>query len=189
MPDEILHPQEEQGPPLPLDALVERLYSRLRSVAARVQWRGPEATRPTSLLHAAYLKLRTSRNLGPKAEKEIIGIFAHVMRQIMVDAARKARSRKRGGGLLVTPFENDDGSGESLAAPQTIAPEDVLAVDHALTELEKQSSRQAEVFERKYFLGMTVPEIASALDVSVVTIERDWREGKKFLSKKLGGGV
>ena len=188
MSDEILHSQEDEGPPLPLDALVERLYSRLKGLAARVQWRGPEATRPTSLLHAAYLKLRTSGNLGPKTESEIIGIFAHVMRQIMVDAARKARSRKRGGGMLVTPLENHEDARESVA-PQTIAPEDVLAVNRALTDLDKQSARQARVFEYKYYLGMTVPEIASVFGVSVATIERNWRDGKKFLSERLGGGA
>jgi RNA polymerase sigma factor (TIGR02999 family) len=166
--------------------LVERLYPKLRALAARVRWHGPEATQPTALLHNAYLKLLRSEDLESRAENEIIGIFAHVMRQIMVDAARKAGAEKRGGGARAVPLVSGDlAEARPVHGKDEISPEDVLTVDAALTELRLQNPRQADIMERRYFLGMTSGETASVLAVSLTTVEREWREGKKFLRDKI----
>jgi RNA polymerase sigma factor (TIGR02999 family) len=172
----------ETPPARSFDELVERLYADLKTLAIRVRWQGPVATQPTSLLNEAYMRLRSCRGIETKPKEEVLTIFAHVMRNIMVDAARKVRSRKRGGGA--TPVALDTAHAP-VVSPDVSA--DVLTVDAALALLQEQNPRQASTVEMRYFLGLTVAEIALVSDMGVSTVERDWREGMKFLRAKMRG--
>ena len=100
--DELQAPEQDPASaPAPMDretfnALVERLYSRLKPLAARVRWSpGNASLSPTVLLHEAYLKLLQAKQFTAGSDNEVIGIFAHVMKQIIVDAARRKRAIAR----------------------------------------------------------------------------------------------
>jgi DNA-directed RNA polymerase specialized sigma24 family protein len=155
-PEELREGREvEAKVPTPQDMrafneLVERLYTRLRSLAARVRWHGPKATQPTSLLHDAYLKLINSHDGGWRPANEVVGIFAHVMRQIMVDAARKGRTGKRGAAQVIPLVPGDLTDIEPMHGRVAISPEDVLTLDAALMELRRENARQADIVERRY---------------------------------------
>ena len=168
-----------------LDELVERLYAKLRPLAARVRWREPNASlNATALVQEAYLKLLNSKDLALKPHDEVLAIFAHVMRQIMVDAARRKRTQKRGAGAVVPmTTEHQDGA----AAPHTedISPEDVLTLEGALNELRISNQRQADIMERRHYLGLTVDETALVLGVSKTTVEREERSARKFLQERI----
>lgn len=168
-----------------LDALVERLYSKLKALAARVRWRDASPTLNNSaLVQEAYLKLLNSKDLSTKSHDEILGIFAHVMRQIMTDAARRKRSQKRGAGAAV-PLRTEHRNGEAGTPQQTVAPEDVLTLEAALEQLRITDRRRADIVDRRYYLGLTVDETASVMQISKTTVEREERAAKKFLAERI----
>jgi RNA polymerase sigma factor (TIGR02999 family) len=161
------------------DEMIESLYGELRAVAARTRWSGPQATRPTSLLHDAYLKWRQSPNVNATSRAEIVGYFVQIMRSMMCDAARRSRSLKRGGGAIV-PL-----GAEGNAVPAGMKPENVLIFDLALTRLREKDPRQAGIVEMKYFSGMNVTEVAQTLGVSTSTVERELREARDYLKQHM----
>jgi RNA polymerase sigma factor (TIGR02999 family) len=168
---------------LALDALVERLYVRLKPLAARLRWQGSNPTlNPTSLVHEAYLKLMNTKGLAAKPHEEVIGLFAHVMRQILVDAARRKHSRKRGGGAEFLPLDFHDADTPQKDA---IALEDVITLESALSELERVDARQAKIVEFRFHLGLTADETANVLGLSKTMVEREERKAKSFLNSKI----
>lgn len=167
-----------------LDELVEQLYSKLKVLAARVRWRTADPTlNATALVQEAYLKLLNSKDLTSKSHDEVLSIFAHVMRQILSDAARRKRSQKRGAGAVVAlATEHRDGAAQQQ---QTISPEDVLTLEAALDELRIISERQADIMDRRHYLGLTVEETASVMRISKTTVEREERSARKFLEQRI----
>jgi RNA polymerase sigma-70 factor (ECF subfamily) len=167
-----------------LDELVERLYSKLKALAARVRWRTASPTlSATALVQEAYLKLLSSKDLTSKSHDEVLSIFAHVMRQIMSDAARRKRSQKRGGGALVAlATEHRDSAAQR---ERTISPEDVLTLEAALDELRIISERQADIMDRRHYLGLTVEETARVMRISKTMVEREERSARKFLEERI----
>jgi RNA polymerase sigma-70 factor (ECF subfamily) len=164
------------------DDLIASLYSRLKPLAARVRWNRNSTLGPTVLLHEAYLKLLNSKDLEKKPVEEVIGIFVNVMRQIMVDAARRKRSLKRGGGAIM-PLTSE---GTEPSQPKSsLSPEDILSLERAIAELRTKNPRQADIIERRFYLGLTVDETATLMDVSKTTVEREDREAKIFLSARI----
>jgi len=175
-------PEEKRA----LDELVERIYARLKPLAARVRWRDANASlSPTTLVQEAYLKLLNSKDVTAKPHEEVIGIFAHVMRQIMIDAARRKKSQKRGSGALVPLSPVDPGGNEPPAQKKPMSPEDLLTIEAALEDLRRGDSRQADIIERRFYLGMTVEETATILQLSRTTVEREERKAKKFLENRI----
>jgi len=129
--------------------LVDRLYKQLKPLAARVQWRGSNpALHPSSLVHEAYLKLMRSRGLASRPDHEIIGIFAHVMRQILVDAARRNQALRRGGGAVLPLLSGNSPALEPSAGKEAVSPEEVLTLDAAMTELRDANRRQAAIISQ-----------------------------------------
>lgn len=167
-----------------LDELVERLYMKLKALAARVRWRTASPTlNPTALVQEAYLRLLNSKDLTSKPHDEVLSIFAHVMRQIMIDAARRKRSQKRGAGAVVA-LATQHRDGTAQRAP-TVAPEDVLTLEAALEELRTISERQADIMDRRHYLGLTVEETASVMKIAKTTVEREERSARKFLEERI----
>jgi len=173
------HPPD---PPLPrarVDELFSATYEELRRLAATVRGDDPAATlNPTALVAEAYLRLGRSLRTVPDSELHFKRIAARAMRQVLVDAARHRRARKRGGrNLLVTL---DDG-----VAGDAVCVDEVLEVDEALEELTALNPRQARMIEFRYFGGYDVSETAALLGVSESTVMRDWRAARAWLSRRL----
>jgi RNA polymerase sigma factor (TIGR02999 family) len=165
--------------PLPPE-FAASLYQELhRLAAAKMRFeRGDHTLQPTALVHEAYLRLADrSEGLG-NDRGQVLGLAAHIMRNILVDHARAQRAAKRGDGAVQVTL--DEGL---VAAPGSIV--DVLAVDDALNRLAALDKRQADILERHFFAGLTFEEIAEQLGLSTRTVKRDWTMARAWLRKEL----
>ena len=163
-----------------LDLLIPIVYEELRRLAAHYlrDERAAETLQPTSLVHEAYLRLVAQDTPEWECRAHFYGVAAHLMRQILVDHARRHRSQKRGGG--VAPVTLD----EAFAfAPGKS--DDVLALDDALTSLAAVDPRKCRIIELRFFAGFSVEETARALNVSVGTIGREQRLAEAWLHREL----
>jgi len=165
------------------DRLVPLVYAELRR-QARVQLsreRGAHTLQPTALVHEAFLRLVDQRSARWQNRAQFFGVAAQLMRRILVDHARARDAAKRGGGAVRISL---DEAPEAAASPET----DVLLLDEALERLASLDERQARVVELRYFGGLSVEEAAAVLDVSEITIKRDWAMAKAWLFRELTGG-
>jgi RNA polymerase sigma factor (TIGR02999 family) len=160
--------------------LLPVVYEELRRVArARLRNERPGHTlQATALVHEAYLRLTESDLPSPQNRTHFFAVAARLMRQILVDHARKKHATKRGAGATVISLS------DAAAAPD-IALVDVLTVDDALVELAALDARLCQVVELKFFAGMSIAETAQALKVSTATVERDWTVAKAWLHQRL----
>lgn len=162
-----------------LDALFSATYEELRRLASTVRRGDPNATlSPTALVNEAWLKLRESPEVARLSRLHFKRIAARAMRQVLIEAARRRRSAKRGGGAVFVTF--DDAVRESDSSL-----DDVLALDEALRDLARIEPRQAILVETRFFGGLDVAETAELLDVSESTVLRDWRAAKAWLAHEL----
>jgi RNA polymerase sigma factor (TIGR02999 family) len=160
-------------------ALFDRLYGPLRELARRQLRRARGgALQTTELVHEAFLKLCDASALDARDRSHFLAVSARAMRQILVDHFRARSAQKRGGARV--PVELSEGS---------IAIDDrgevLLALDEALRRLTLVSGRAGRVVELKFFGGMTEPEIAEELEVSVRTVSSEWRRARAWLSREL----
>ena len=161
--------------------LVETVYGELRRLARgylRREHPG-HSLPPTALVHETYLKLVDQRRVQWQNRTQFFAIAAHLMRRILVDHARTRLALKRGKGARV-PLDNVDSACEPLEV-------DVLALDAALDTLAARFPRQSQLVELRFFGGLTVPEIAAVLDVSPITVKRDWALAKAWLYREVQG--
>lgn len=163
-----------------LDALVSLVYQELRRVArARLRdERDRQSLQTTALVHEVYLRLVDVDRLSFENRAHFFAVAARLMRQVLVDDARRRLADKRGGGAVITTLDT-----ASVAVSPT--PVDVLALDRALDELARQEERLSRVVELRFFAGLTIDETAAALSVSPVTVERDWSFAKAWLFDRL----
>lgn len=155
-----------------------RVYDQLRQLARSVSAPGSEdaTLSPTALVHEAWAKLSSGSSEGFRDREHFLAVAAITMRHVLVDAARRRGAQRRGGDRArVTLSDLAEGGADC----------DLLDLDAALDELGVLSSRQARVVELRYFSGLSVPEVASCLDVSVSTIEADWRLARAWLGRRL----
>jgi RNA polymerase sigma factor (TIGR02999 family) len=166
-----------------LDHLFSLTYEELRRLAYSVRRGDPSATlSPTVLVNEAWLKLEGSPAIGATTSRaHFKRIAARAMRQVLIEAARRRRSQKRGGGLAPVTF--DDALAETAARA-----DDLIALDAALDELARLEPRQAMMVESRFFGGLDVAETAQLLGVSEATILRDWRAAKAWLARELNSG-
>ncbi len=132
----------------------------------------------TALVHEVYLRLVDVDRMTLKNRAHFYGVAAVLMRQILVDHARRQRADKRGGG--VTMVSLDDVS--PATQPASV---DVLALDQALEALSALDARQCRVVELRFFAGLDVDETADALEISPATVARDWALAKVWLYRRL----
>jgi RNA polymerase sigma factor (TIGR02999 family) len=167
-----------------LDELLPLVYNELRRLAqARLRQEPHGHTlQATALVHEAYVRLVDLDQLTLTDRAHFFAMAARVMRQVLVDHARRKRSDKRGGDA--TRVTLGGVSGNAAAQPLDV---DVLDLDNALEELTALDERMARVVELKFFVGMTLDETAEALSVSHATVERDWAMAKAWLFRRLAG--
>lgn len=163
------------------EALVGPLYDELRAIAGSYlkQERADHTLQPTALVHEAYGRLADQTKVPWTDAAHFRAIAARVMRQVLVDHARKHNAAKRGGGAGRVTLS---GAGETTDAD----PIDMLELDEALAELADLHERKARVVELLYFGGMTHAEAGSLLGVSRKTVEADWYFARAWLGSKLG---
>jgi len=163
-----------------VDALVPIVYAELRRLAAHYlrDERAAETLQPTALVHEAYLRLVAQSMPDWQSRSHFFGVAAHLMRQILVDHARKHRSEKRGGGVEKVSIE--DALGFVPERSQSM-----IALDDALNELAKIDERQAKVIELRFFGGFSIEETAQALSVSIATIGREQRFAEAWLHQQM----
>jgi RNA polymerase sigma factor (TIGR02999 family) len=164
-----------------LDKLIPLVYDELRRMAHRYMAReNPDHTlQTTALVNDAYLRLVDQRRTRWQNRAQFFGIAARLMRRVLVDHARSHTCEKRGGAAIHVPL--DEGTALS---PERAA--DVLALDEALNQLTTIDPRKGQIVELRYFGGFTVEETASLLDVSDVTVMRDWSLAKAWLRREIG---
>jgi RNA polymerase sigma factor (TIGR02999 family) len=160
------------------DRVWDLLYSELR-VLARSQLRKPGATLDTTaLVHEAYLKLVDAERIDLRDRSHFFALAAKVMREVVVDFARRTRAKKRGGDALRLTLD------ETVLAVEREASL-VLALDQALDRLARLSERLGRVFELRYFGGLSEQETAEVLGVSLRTVQRDWLKSRAWLQREL----
>jgi RNA polymerase sigma factor (TIGR02999 family) len=163
------------------DDLIARVYDELRRVAVGLMRREhPGHTlSPTAVVHEAVIKLLGAAALDRAADRSyLFASAALAMREVLIDHARRRGTARRGGGRQRVPLDAVVDYFEDQGL-------DLVAVHEALDRLAELNGRQAQVVTLRYFGGLTVPEIAEALGVSVGTVERDWRLARAWLSNRL----
>jgi RNA polymerase sigma factor (TIGR02999 family) len=164
-----------------LDRLLPVVFDELRRLAHAYlrRERADHTLQPTALVNEAYLRLVDQRSVRWQNRAQFFGIAANLMRQILVDHARKRAAEKRGG---------SDKQRLSLTQAGLIAREqevDVLALDEAMERLAAFDSQQARIVELKFFAGLTIEETAEVLNISHATIEREWKLARAWLRREL----
>jgi RNA polymerase sigma factor (TIGR02999 family) len=136
---------------------------------------------PTALINEAFIRLVDLKKADWKTRKHFLAATSQIMRRVLVDYARKKRSVKRGRELKRVPL--DEALVEPAAMPAVI---EVLMFDEALTRLEANDPRKARVLEAWFFAGMTIEEIATAMDIGTSTVQRDLDFATTWLARELG---
>lgn len=163
-----------------LDHVVPLIYEELRVIAHRHlgKERAGHTMSTTALVHEAYLKLADQTRLTPQNRLHFFAIASRVMRHILIDYARKHQAQKRGGGRPHTSLDNTNIVLEARA-------EELIDLDDALNRLATFDERMSQVVEYRFFGGMTIEETAQVLDVSGMTVKRDWKKAKAWLYREL----
>ena len=170
----------EQGHPKAAEKLLPLVYDELRKLAAAKMGReAPGQTlQATALVHEAWLKLAGSERQEWRGRAHFFGAAAEAMRRILIDKARRKSSLKRGSDL---PAEELHESRIELRAPA----EEILAVHDALDGLAAEDRNAAEVVKLRYFVGLTIPEIADALEMAPRTADRHWAFARAWLKRAI----
>lgn len=164
-----------------LDRLLPLIYAELQKQAHRYlqRERNQNSLQTTELINEAYIKLIGQRRLNIQNRRHFFAIAANLMREILVDRARRRHRVKRGGDNVELQLRDDI----YAAADQEII--DLLAVDEALSRLATLDDQQARIVEMKFFAGLEIAEIAKAIGVSTATVKRDWNSAKVWLRHEL----
>lgn len=164
------------------EELAARVYPELRRLAAALmsRERGGHTLQPTALANEAWLRLVDSDKVEWEGRAHFFGAAARCMRQILVDYARARNAEKRGGGRQRVTLDDDMLSGDD-------ADIELIALNDALDKLAALDERAGRVAEMRLFAGMTIAEVAAALDVSARTVDGDWATARLWLSRELSG--
>jgi len=172
-----------QGDRMARDQLIPLVYGELRRLAAGYlkRERSNHTLQPTGLVHEAYLRLVDQKHVECHTREEFFGIAANLMRQILVNHAKRHRAIKWGGGNKVSLDE-----AAAVVQPRGV---DLIALDVALDKLAQLDPRQGRIVELRFFGGLAEKEIADLLGVSAITVKRDWRIARAELYRQLGEDV
>jgi RNA polymerase sigma factor (TIGR02999 family) len=165
-----------------LDKLMPFVEGELRRMARHyMRNERPDHTlQTTALINEAYLRLAEQKQVHWQNRSHFYGIAAQLMRRILLDHARGQRRVKRGGGEYKVSLSDVAVMDKSTSAH-------LIALDEALKRLAQIDERKSQVVELRYFGGLSVEETAEALDISAVTVMRDWSMAKAWLRRELTG--
>jgi RNA polymerase sigma factor (TIGR02999 family) len=172
--------QWSKGDAAARNELIPLVYGELRKLAAHHlgKERPEHSLQVTGLVNEAYLRLVDQRDVRWQNRAHFFALSSQMMRRVLVDHARRRKYAKRGHGAQQISLDE-----AMIVSPQK-APE-IVALDEALTRLAQLDPRKCQVVELKYFGGMTNEEIAEVLNVSAVTVRRDWTTAKAWLYRAI----
>lgn len=172
----------DAGDPKAADQLLPLVYQELRKLAVvrMANEKAGQTLQPTALVHEAWLKIAGDGQEQFANRRHFFKAAATAMQQILIDNARRKQRLKHGANQVGEELHE---SRIAVAAPS----EELLAVNEALVELAREDPGAAEVVQMRYFVGMTVPEIADALGSSPRTVARHWVFARAWLKSTLRG--
>lgn len=159
------------------------IYAELKKIAGNylARERVNHTLQPTALVHDAYLKLVDKDRINWQNRAHFIGVAATVMRQLLIDHARKHNAEKRGGNQENVELE------ESIVIVADNKSMDLIRLDQALKDLAEVDEFKSRLVELRYFGGLSVEETAEVLGVAEITVKRHWRMAKAWLIDALKG--
>ncbi len=171
-----------QGDETALDKLTPLVYDELRRIAHRYvqRERDGHTLQTTALVNEAYLRLAGQQKIEWQSRAHFFAVTAQVMRHVLIDHARRRHYVKHGGAVQQVSIE------DAAMMPRQRAAE-LVALDEALNELAQLDPRKSRVVELRYFGGLSLEETAEVLEVSLMTVRRDWRAAKAWLYKAVTG--
>ncbi len=163
------------------EAIMERIYGELGGIARRylADERAAVDLQPTALVHEAYMRLVDFDRIEWQGRTHFLAMAARVMREFLVDAARRRNAQKRDGGIQVT-LAGVDGEAEQAT--------EILVLNEALERLAKADPDRALLVELRFFGGLTIEETASVLEMSPTAVKRSWRVARGWLYQQIQGG-
>lgn len=163
-----------------LDELMPLVHRELKRIARNFMRRqnAGHTLQTTALVNEAYVRLIDSDKVNWQDRSHFFAISAQLMRRVLVDAARRRNSAKRGGERVQVTLADDVKTAKANQA-------DVVAIDDALKRLAKLNQRQCQIVELRYFGGLTEDEIAETLNISSRTVRRDWNLARAWLYREL----
>jgi RNA polymerase sigma-70 factor, ECF subfamily len=168
-----------------LNVLLPLVYNELHKQAHRYLRgeRQNHTLQTTALINEAYLRLVGQKSVEWQNRTHFFAIAANMMRRVLVDYAKTKHRVKRGGNNQELPLED----ALSIAAETTgeAVKVDLIALDIALDKLAAKDERLARIVELRYFSGLTVEETAEVLNISAMTVKRDWNVAKALLHKEI----
>jgi RNA polymerase sigma factor (TIGR02999 family) len=161
-----------------IERVTALVYQDLRRLAAYHLMRESNADtlQATALVHEVYLRMSSLRSIDWKGRPHFISVVTKMMRQILVDQARARKSAKRDAGAMEEP--------PLIQEHQQL---DTLAIDQALDRMSKRYPRCAQIVELRFFGDLDYKEIAGIMDLSLATVERDWRFARAWLRENMAG--
>ena len=174
----------DAGDPNAGEQLLPLVYEELRKLAAArmANEKVGQTLQPTALVHEAWLKIAGEGGEHFANRRHFFKAAATAMQQILIDNARRKHRLKHGGDL----------AGEELHESRiavSVPSEELLAVNDALAALALEDPQAAEVVQMRYFVGMSVPEIANALDLAPRTVDRHWAFARAWLKRAIRGSL
>jgi RNA polymerase sigma factor (TIGR02999 family) len=166
-----------------LDQLMPLVYKELRRLASHYlrRERHNHTLQSAALVNEAYLRLVDYSNLRWQDRAQFFGLAAQLMRRILIDHARKHHYAKRGGGARKVSLDEAAVLSEERAS-------DLVALDDALMSLAAVDQRKSQVVELRFFGGLNIEETAEVLNVSSMTVQREWRWAKAYLHREMSKG-
>ncbi|HYI12110.1 MAG TPA: sigma-70 family RNA polymerase sigma factor [Thermoanaerobaculia bacterium] len=173
-----------RGDEAALERLTPLVYAELRRIAARqLRAEKPGHTlQPTALVHEAFMRLCGSEPPSWQDRRHFYAVCAQVMRHILTDHARAHLRAKRGAGAVHVPL---DAAAATIVQQQPI---DHLALEDALRALEALDPQKGRVVELRYYVGLGIEETAKVLEISPMTVRREWTRAKAWLYRELAEG-
>jgi RNA polymerase sigma factor (TIGR02999 family) len=163
-----------------LDALLPLVYEELRRLAHHYlrNERPGHTLQSAALVHEAYFRLVGQDLPELESRAHFFAVAAQLMRQILVDYARRRRASKRGGGVYMLTLE------DAVALPQR-KNVDVVALDDALNTMAEVDPRQSRVVELRFFAGLSLEETSKVMGIATATVQRDWTAARAWLHREI----
>lgn len=172
--------QARDGDAEAMNALLPHVYEQLYALAQRHQKHHfqKRLLDTTAIVHEVYLKMVDQKRVNVNDRAHFFALAARVVRQVLIDEARKRSRKKRGGDIEMISLERLDVPIEERSST-------LLAIDEALEQLALHNERMAQIVEYRFFVGLSVAEVAEVMGVSERTVAREWRRARAYLYQAL----